>query len=118
MFSQKHVIMGFVLLICIVPLYWAKTKADSMRENMQSLSKEVADEQKKISELEAEYAYLNRFDRLEAAANKLGLQPINGAQITNLSQLEKVAPLKTNQTPPVTNNPQPQQKPQQQGVGL
>lgn len=104
--------MGFVLLICIVPLYWAKTKADSMRENMQNLSREVAEEQKKISELEAEYAYLNRFDRLESAANQMGLQPINGSQVSNFSQLEKIAPLKTAQA---QTNPAP---PQPQGAGL
>lgn len=85
-----------------------------MRENMQDLSREVAEEQKKISELEAEYAYLNRFDRLEAAASKMGLQPINGSQISNFSQLEKVAPLRNNEQQPITKPAQP--KPQ--GAGL
>lgn len=86
--------MGFGLLICVVPLYWAKTKADSMRDNMQQLSREVAEEQKQVAALEAKYATLNRFNRLESAATELGLKPISGSQISNLSELDRVAPIK------------------------
>ena len=87
--------MGFGLLLCIVPLYWAKTKADYMRDNMQNLRKDVSEEQKKISELEAEMAYLARFDRLEAASKRIGMKPIDGSQLRSPSELELIAPLHT-----------------------
>lgn len=86
--------MGFGLLACIVPLYWAKTEADKMRDHMHQLQVDVAKERREVQVLEAQLTYLSRYDRIEkVASEKLGLSPITGAQIADLSDLDKIAPI-------------------------
>jgi cell division protein FtsL len=107
--NYKHFLLGFGFLACLVPLYWAKAQADKMRDEMHRLQAEVAKEQKNIHTLQAEISYLDRYDRLEnAAKNELGLMPVDGAQIVQMSQLDMIAPLPAPPTsaPITTQNPQ------------
>lgn len=97
MITQKHFFVGFGFLVCLLPLYWAKTQADKMRDHMQDLAKDVASERQQVQILEAELAYLSRFERLEkVASEKLGLAPINGRQISRIEDLDIIAPIIAN----------------------
>lgn len=100
MITQKHFFVGFGFLVCLLPLYWAKTQADKMQGHMRNLARDVATERQQVQILEAELAYLSRFDRLEkVATEKLGLAPISGRQIGRIEDLDVVAPIATNTAP-------------------
>jgi cell division protein FtsL len=102
MITQRHFFVGFGFLLCLLPLYWAKTQADKMRDHMQNLAEEVAEERQQVQILEAELAYLSRFDRLEkVASEKLGMAPINGRQISRIEDLDTVAPIRADAAPKV-----------------
>ncbi len=76
-----------------MPLYWAKTKADNMRDNMRKLQAEVAAEKKAIHTLEAELSYLTRYDRIEkVSVETLGMGPIEDSQIVDLKDIDTIAP--------------------------
>ncbi|KAF0097058.1 MAG: hypothetical protein FD163_687 [Hyphomonadaceae bacterium] len=100
MITQKHFFIGFGCLACLLPLYWAKTQADKMHDHMQDLARDVATERQKVQILEAELAYLSRFERLEkVASEKLGLAPISGRQVGRIEDLDIVAPIIANAAP-------------------
>lgn len=99
--KQRHFLLGFGFLACLVPLYWAKTKADNMRDNMRDLQAQVAAEKKAIHTLEAELSYLTRYDRIEkVSVETLGMGPIDGAQIVEIKDIDMVAPF-PNQAPKI-----------------
>ena len=93
-FKKSHVLMGFGLLACLVPLYWAKSEADRMRNHMQNQEAEVKSARKKVKTLEAEVAFLSRYDRIEKVAiEELGMAPLSGVQIVDIKDIDKIAPI-------------------------
>lgn len=93
MLNQKHILMCFGVLALIIPLYWAKTKADSKFEHMRELSIEVEKAEKAVHALEAELAYLERYDRVEQSGVELGMVPQKPVAIKTLSELDQIAPI-------------------------
>lgn len=93
MLNQKHILMCFGILALIIPLYWAKTKADSKFEHMRELSIEVEKAEKAVHALEAELAYLERYDRVEQSGVELGMVPQRPVAIKTVSELNEIAPI-------------------------
>lgn len=84
------------MLACLVPLYWAKSEADRMRDHMHSLQSDVKDARKSVKTLEAEVAYLSRYDRIEkVAVEQMGMAPLDGSQLADISDLDAIAPIIT-----------------------
>lgn len=67
-----------------------------MRTHMQNQETEVQAARKKVKTLEAEVAFLSRYDRVEKVAiEDLGMAPLNGAQIAQLKDIDIIAPVRT-----------------------
>lgn len=99
--KQKHFLLGFGFLACLVPLYWAKAEADKMRDHMQQLQSDVAKEQKEIHTLEAELTYLNTYERIEKTAKEnLGLVSQDASQFIDMNEIDQYAPIHQEQAPP------------------
>ncbi|MEN9855921.1 MAG: hypothetical protein RL186_1757 [Pseudomonadota bacterium] len=90
-------IAGFVGLVGFaLALYWAKSEAQVARERVVSLQRDVDTTRRDVRTLEAEVAWLERPDRLEATARQtLGLAPIAAQNTLGLADLNAVAPLPT-----------------------
>jgi hypothetical protein len=100
MLTRNHVFAFFGLLTVAFVLYWAKSEAQAMREKVVVLQDEVEKERRAVRTLEAEIAWLERPDRLEAAGReKLALVPLSPDKITTLADLDRVAPIKTEAAP-------------------
>lgn len=93
-FKKNHIFMVLGILLAIVSLYWAKTSADKMRNNVKHLQKDIAEERAKISEIEAQITYFTAYGRIEdVAKSKLGMVPINGPNVATLDELDEIAPI-------------------------
>jgi hypothetical protein len=92
--TRAHV-LGFVGLVGFAgALYWAKAEAQAVREQVVALKAQVSEERRAVRTLEAELAWLERPDRLEASARQgLGLEPLKVSQFASLSDLDQIAPL-------------------------
>lgn len=94
---QRSHIIGFVGIVAFAfALYWAKAEAQSARERVVSLQSDVDKERRAVRTLQAEVAWMERPDRLEATARqKMGLVPVTAANTANIADLDEVAPLPT-----------------------
>ena len=92
---QRSHILGFIGLVALAfALYWAKAEAQSARELVVSLQMDVDKERRAVRTLEAEVAWMERPDRLEATARtKMGLTPATAQNTIGLADLDAVAPL-------------------------
>ncbi len=92
---QRSHIFGFIGLVGFAfALYWAKAEAQRAREQVVSLQSEVEQERRAVRTLEAEVAWMERPDRLEATARqKMGLVPSTVEKTVSLADLDRVAPL-------------------------
>jgi hypothetical protein len=92
---QRSHIFGFVGLVGFaLALYWAKAEAQTAREQVVSLQNDVDTESRAVRTLEAEVAWMERPDRLEATAReKMGLVPISADKTASLADLDTIAPL-------------------------
>ncbi|MFN9014814.1 MAG: hypothetical protein ACK5W3_02540, partial [Hyphomonadaceae bacterium] len=72
--TRTH-LFGFVGLVALAfVLYWAKAEAQAVREKVLVLQEEVDTERRAVRTLEAELTWVERPDRLDAAATRrLGL---------------------------------------------
>jgi cell division protein FtsL len=95
MIIQRSHIFGFIGLVAFAfALYWAKAEAQSAREQVVSLENEVDKERRAVRTLEAEVAWMERPDRLEATARqKMGLVPMTVEKTATLQDIDQVAPL-------------------------
>lgn len=107
--GRNHIVGFAGLVVFALGLYWAKAEAQSARENVITLQKEVEAERRAVRTLEAELAYSERPDRLEATARgQLGLVPLAAGQTATLDTLDTIAPL--TQAAPIAPNPEIQLK--------
>jgi hypothetical protein len=92
--KRSH-IFGFVGLVGFaLALYWAKAEAQSAREQVVSLQKDVDTERRAVRTLEAEVAWIERPDRLEATARQnMGLVPLKADKTATLEDLDTIAPI-------------------------
>ncbi|GIU66258.1 cell division protein FtsL [Candidatus Phycosocius spiralis] len=108
--TRAH-LFGFAGLVALAfALYWAKSEAQTVREQVIQLQGEVEAERRQVRTLEAELAFIERPDRLETAAiGQLNLEPIAADRIATIEQLDQLVPLPMNaETPekvPVTSKP-------------
>jgi len=93
--TRTH-LFGFVGLVALAfALYWAKAEAQAVREKVLVLQEEVDTERRAVRTLEAELTWVERPDRLEAAATrKLGLVPMTAERIATLDDIDQIAPLR------------------------
>jgi hypothetical protein len=85
-------ILQFVCLIGIAGgLYGLKTVADGKREALDSLEARIAEDRRAIRMLEADIAYFSQPQRLEAAAQDLGLAAPEAARIVTVADLDQIA---------------------------
>jgi len=93
--TRTH-LFGFVGLVALAfALYWAKAEAQAVREKVLALQEEVDTERRAVRTLEAELTWVERPDRLEAAASrKLGLVPLTAERIATLDDIDQIAPLR------------------------
>jgi hypothetical protein len=103
--TRTH-LFGFVGLVALAfALYWAKAEAQAVREKVLVLQEEVDTERRAVRTLEAELTWVERPDRLEAAATrKLGLVPVTADRIATLDDIDQIAPLRV-APPAVDANP-------------
>jgi cell division protein FtsL len=96
---QRSHIFGFIGLVGFaLALYWAKAEAQMAREQVVQLQKDVDAERRAVRTLEAEVAWMERPDRLEAAARqKMGLVPMSAEKTATLADLDAIAPLPPSQ---------------------
>ncbi|WP_085338289.1 cell division protein FtsL [Aquidulcibacter paucihalophilus] len=94
--TRTH-LFGFVGLVALAfALYWAKAEAQAVREKVIALQEEVDNERRAVRTLEAELTWVERPDRLEAAAKRnLGLVPLTADRIATLDEIDQIAPLRT-----------------------
>lgn len=94
--TRTH-LFGFVGLVALAfALYWAKAEAQAVREKVIALQEEVDNERRAVRTLEAELTWVERPDRLEAAAKRhLGLVPLTADRIATLNEMDQIAPLRT-----------------------
>jgi hypothetical protein len=92
---QRSHIFGFIGLVGFaLALYWAKAEAQTAREQVVSLQKDVDTERRAVRTLEAEVAWMERPDRLEATARQsMGLVPLAADKTASLDELDQIAPL-------------------------
>lgn len=92
---KRSTLMGYAGLVGFaVLLYVAKTQAEEMRGEVARLERDLAETRQSVRVLEAEAVYLERFERIGAAATGgLGLEPVAPARIISLAELDAVAPL-------------------------
>jgi hypothetical protein len=100
--TRTH-LFGFVGLVALAfALYWAKAEAQAVREKVLVLQDEVDTERRAVRTLEAELTWVERPDRLEAAATRrLGLVPVTADRIATLDDIDQIAPLRV--APPAVN---------------
>lgn len=100
---QRSHIFGFIGLVAFAfALYWAKAEAQSAREQVVMLQNDVDKERRAVRTLEAEVAWMERPDRLEATARqKMGLTPMTAERTLSLQDLDDVAPLPTAHSQPI-----------------
>jgi hypothetical protein len=103
--TRTH-LFGFVGLVALAfALYWAKAEAQAVREKVLVLQDEVDTERRAVRTLEAELTWVERPDRLEAAATRrLGLVPVTADRIATLDDIDQIAPLRV-APPTVDANP-------------
>ncbi len=103
--TRTH-LFGFVGLVALAfALYWAKAEAQAVREKVLALQEEVDTERRAVRTLEAELTWVERPDRLEAAASrKLGLVPLTADRIATVDDIDQIAPLRV-ASPAVDANP-------------
>jgi hypothetical protein len=103
--TRTH-LFGFVGLVALAfALYWAKAEAQAVREKVLVLQDEVDTERRAVRTLEAELTWVERPDRLEAAATrKLGLVPMTADRIATIDDIDQIAPLRV-APPAVDANP-------------
>ncbi len=108
--TRTH-LFGFVGLVALAfALYWAKAEAQAVREKVLVLQEEVDTERRAVRTLEAELTWVERPDRLEAAATrKLGLVPVTADRIATLDDIDQIAPLRV--APPAVDANQVAPKP-------
>jgi hypothetical protein len=96
---QRSHIFGFIGLVGFaLALYWAKAEAQTAREQVVSLQKDVDAERRAVRTLEAEVAWMERPDRLEATARQnMGLVPMAADKTASLDDLDALAPLPQSQ---------------------
>ena len=104
-----------VLAAASIGLYVVKYRVQALETDLTDTAKTLRAEREAIHVLEAEWAYLNRPDRLaELAARHLNLAPVSARQIRDLNSLpfrpersgvELEAGLETAGAPPVAANP-------------
>jgi hypothetical protein len=81
-----------LLLVLVLALYLVKTFAGSERADIASTESQIADEQRRITVLKAEVAFLERPDRIQRLAESgLKAQPISGKHETSIAQLGAIA---------------------------
>jgi hypothetical protein len=92
---QRSHIVGFIGLVGFAfALYWAKAEAQLAREKVVILQNDVDDARRDVRTLEAELAYMQRPDRLEATARTtMGLVPVTAEKTASLAELDTIAPL-------------------------
>jgi hypothetical protein len=99
-------LFGFVGLVALAfALYWAKAEAQAVREKVLVLQDEVDTERRAVRTLEAELTWVERPDRLEAAATRrLGLVPVTADRIATIDDIDQIARLRV-APPAVDANP-------------
>jgi hypothetical protein len=108
--QRSHIAGVAGLMVFAVALYWAKAEAQSAREHVIALQKDVDTKRRAVRTLEAEVAFLERPDRLEAtAAGQMGLVPLRAEKMANLNDLDQIAPLPVAEAAPVQSGGVPQQ---------
>ena len=100
--TRTH-LFGFVGLVALAfALYWAKAEAQAVREKVLVLQEEVDTERRAVRTLEAELTWVERPERLEAAAtHKLGLAPMTADRIATFDEIDQIAPLRAPSPAPV-----------------
>lgn len=103
--TRTH-LFGFVGLVALAfALYWAKAEAQAVREKVIALQEEVDNERRAVRTLEAELTWVERPDRLEAAAKRnLGLVPLTADRIATLDEIDQIAPLRTASPAPTVDS--------------
>jgi hypothetical protein len=78
------------LVILAVALYLAKTEAERVRDSVERMERELVQETKAVTILEAELVWRSGPQRMETAARALGLGSITPDQLVALSDLDQV----------------------------
>jgi cell division protein FtsL len=93
-------IIGSIALVFVIAfgLFQVKYKVDNLAKDLLDIQQQLAYENKTLHILEAEWAYLNRPERLTALVSKyLDLQPITYAQVERMGGETKQIVANTNQ---------------------
>lgn len=88
MFRISTILCFAMFLLGAFGLYQVKYEVLDLREEVDLLETELAEERDALHVVKAEWAYLNRPERLRRLAGKyLEMEPMSGAQLADLSGL-------------------------------
>lgn len=85
---KPSTIVGLLLTgALVIAVYQVENKVQSMRSELKQLNAQIKQDKETIRVLHAEWAYLNRPDRIREMAGKLGMDYVSAAQVKNIEDI-------------------------------
>ncbi len=87
--NRSILVWSLVFLLTVLGLYQVKYRVRDVKSDVAALEAELAKEKESLHVLKAEWAYLNRPERLQQLSDRhLGLAPLSASQIANGDTLD------------------------------
>lgn len=86
--ARRIVLWMFLGVIAAFGLYTVKYRVQALKIEVAAAERQLREEKKSLHVLTAEWAYLNRPERLRTLSAKyLGIKPVEGKQLSDLASL-------------------------------
>ncbi len=93
MTALRHLVLVLGFLASVFGAYWVSNRAKDADDRIVELRAQIQQEEKRIAALRADWAYLNRGDRLVhlvgAHSEALGLGPVSPDRLASLGTVSK-----------------------------
>jgi len=90
------ILIGSTLIMSVFVL---KYDVQGLEAELLEIERAIDEDRRAIQVLKAEWSYMNNPQRLrQQAVDNLGLEPINSAQVINVSRIEEILPMLPRET--------------------